>query len=275
MGRDSDDNWDNSSFGGDFSDNWDTDEEDDDLFSDDKTTNSWDNNSNFDSSSFENSSGKTQSSANNWDEDDGWAEDDDGWGEAPNENFIASEEIGGTGDIEEQAIEEKNNQIKQVATYGIIAGIVVIILVCLVARLRNKATETALNNKVEATQSVKPHSNTNNNNQQQVVNQPVEPVQSSDNGWSKITYDTSWKFSEPIDGTFTVTAVDTYAKILNNGEVQIRTEVTGSIAGLLGTYSIEIPSEVTSVVNVASMLNVTYQIAESGTNRIITNIEIK
>ncbi len=274
MGRDSDDNWDSSSFGDDFSGNWNTDEEDDDLFSDDKMSDSWNNSSNFDNSSLGNSSGKVQSSDNNWDEDDGWAEDDDGWGEAPNENFMASEEIGGTGDIEEQAVEEKNNQIRQVATYGIIAGIVVIILVCLVARLRNKATETAVNNKVEASQSVKPHSNTNNN-QQQVANQPVAPVQSSDNGWSKITYDTSWEFSEPIDGAFTVTAVDTYAKILNNGEVQIRTEVTGSIAGLLGTYSIEIPSEVTSVVNVASMLNVTYQIAESGANRIVTNIEIK
>lgn len=273
MGRDSDDNWDSSSFGDDFSSNWDTDEEDDDLFSDDKMADSWNNSSNVDNSSLRNSSGKAQSSDNNWDEDDGWAEDDDGWGEAPNKNFMASEEIGGTGDIEEQAVEEKNNQIKQVATYGIIASIVVIILVCLVARLRNKATETALNNRVEATQSVKPHSNTNNN--QQVANQPVAPVQSSNNGWSKVTYDTSWKFSEPIDGTFTVTAVDTYAKILNNGEVQIKTEVTGSIAGLLGTYSIEIPSEVTSVVNVASMLNVTYQIAESGTNRIVTNIEIK
>lgn len=221
------------------------------------------------------SGGFSEDSDNNWDEDDNWGDDEFSSG------LDGNSDLKGTGSNiidESQAVEEKNNQITQVAIYGIIIAVVVIIAVCLVARLRNKALENTGSNKAgyeEQYTNTKPAKQDNANSSSGQTSSGQASGGQVASSWSKITYDSSWKFSDPVEGTMTVTAVDTYAKILSNGEVQIRTEVTGSIAGLLGTYSMEIPSEVTSVVTVASMLNVTYQIAESGNNRIVTNIQVR
>lgn len=210
------------------------------------------------------------------------SDDDDGFDmqfNSPTRTADTSDE-----NIGMQSDEEKQNQIKKVALFAIGAGVVLIVIVCILARVIAGANNFKNNTGTEyASEAFGKAHGENSLGEISETQAPVAATQapvvnnttSSSNDWSEITYDSTWNFSNDIEGVFTVTNIKTYAKLLSGGEAQVKTEVTGSISGLGGTYTVELPVHLTGAVQIGQGLNVTYQMSQTSNRTVVGNIELK
>lgn len=171
--------------------------------------------------------------------------------------------IGGSNNVDTQSQPLKT---KKTAIIAIIIGIVGILLVImLAARLTNmakKSNDNAKNNNnnntnVTNTQQNVPTTVTNandimgggpSNTQQQSSQSQTKPVVvtvGSDFNWTEITGDEDITYTEDTyaEKVFSVSEVKHYARAVdaNNSRLVTKTVIIGSISGLSGTYTIDVP----------------------------------
>lgn len=169
-----------------------------------------------------------------------------------------------------QSNEEKNRALRRIAfiSLGVAAGIIIVI--CIIGRVvavgRNGAVSKPTQKIEQTVQSNVSTGNTGNTN--------IGAVQSKSE-WKSLKYGTVGNLETTVDdAVFTVTKVESYAKVMGDGEAQVRTEATGSISGLSGVYVIDVPFNLTGVVTVGKKLSVSYDMGNKNDMLVVGNIKI-
>lgn len=224
-------------------------------------------NSNMQSSSFEDAF--FQDDDDDFGSSDSFSSSGDTFG--PDDDFESNDDLDSmdrsgidNSDMDDSAMDSADEQkakIKHIALFAIGIALVLIVGVGILARIKNMQSEPKVNehNNTE----IAYEDNRTNVEQTAPIVQNNASNTSSNNGWNAVAYDSAWTMEESLTGVFTVTSVNTYAKILVGNEVQVKTELTGSISGLGGTYTIELPVELTGVVSRGQQLNISYKISTS------------
>ena len=223
-------------------------------------------NSNMQSSSFEDAF--FQDDDDDFGSSDSFGSSGDTFG--PDDDFKSNDDLDSmdrsgidNSDMDDSAIDSADEQkakIKHIALFAIGIALVLIVGVGILARIKNMQSEHNVN--THNTEIAYEDDRTNVEQTAPVVQNNASNT-SSNNGWNVVAYDSAWTMEESLTGVFTVTSVNTYAKILVGNEVQVKTELTGSISGLGGTYTIELPVELTGVVSRGQQLNISYKISTS------------
>ena len=174
--------------------------------------------------------------------------------------------------------DEAANRIKKVAFFGIGIAIAIIVIICIIVRISAgvKAKENSTSKNTN-TQDVRTEQIYNNSNNTAVGDQNAQAQSSVGTGWIEIS-DTNWEFtSQKQEGTMSVTSVHVYANYNTTaGEAQLKTVVIGGISGLAGTYELDLPVELTGLVNLGTKLQVEYDMTtDSNGDIIVGNISIK
>lgn len=154
-------------------------------------------------------------------------------------DFNQSDSMSGDlGDFESQQLTsgsagDKKAVIKQAAIIASV-GIFVIVLAFVLVRGLTSDKGKDKHNTTQQTQSA----NTQGN-QQSVQN----TQSSSTNDWKRFDKAAGLEFStEYMEATFTITGISHYVKVADDaGSLEVKTELTGSISGLTGTYNLEVP----------------------------------
>ena len=225
-------------------------------------------NSNMQSSSFEDAF--FQDDDDDFGSSDSFSSSGDTFG--PDDDFESNDDLDSmdrsgidNSDMDDSAMDSADEQkakIKHIALFAIGISLVLIVVVGILARIKNMQSEPKVNEH-NNTEIAYEDNRTNVEQTAPIVQNNASNVVSSNNEWNAVTYDSSWTMEESLTGVFTVTSVNTYAKILVGNEVQVKTELTGSISGLGGTYTIELPVELTGVVSRGQQLNISYKISTS------------
>ena len=224
-------------------------------------------NSNMQSSSFEDAF--FQDDDDDFGSSDSFGSSDDTFG--PDDDFESNDDLDSmdrsgidNSDMDDSAMDSADEQkakIKHIALFAIGIALVLIVGVGILARIKNMQSEPNVD--AHNTEIAYEDNRTNVEETAPVIQNNASNVVSSNNGWNAVAYDSSWTMEESLTGVFTVTSVNTYAKILVGNEVQVKTELTGGISGLGGTYTIELPVELTGVVSRGQQLNISYKISTS------------
>ena len=224
------------------------------------------NNSNMQSSSFEDAF--FQDDDDDFGSSDSFGSSDDTFG--PDDDFESNNDLDSmdrsgidNSDMDDSAMDSADEQkakIKHIALFAIGIALVLIVGVGILARIKNMQSEPEVN--AHNTEIAYEDNRTNVEQTAPIVQNNASNT-SSNNGWNAVAYDSAWTMEESLTGVFTVTSVNTYAKILVGNEAQVKTELTGSISGLGGTYTIELPVELTGVVSRGQQLNISYKISTS------------
>jgi len=173
---------------------------------------------------------------------------------------------------------EGGGSLKKTAIIAVILGVVVLLAVFFIAGLINKkanaskndgSTVTVVENpQTNISQNVnadnimqsgnEPQSNTtvvNNGNTVNVNNNTSNNSNKTD-GWTEITsYETIEFYSEYQEHMFTITEIKHYAKLTDNTLV-VKTELTGSLSGMSGTYKIDVPYNKGCLLNIGNEFSV-------------------
>lgn len=164
--------------------------------------------------------------------------------------------------------------VKKVIPILLIALVVIVVLIGLVSR-RGKAPATPTDtDQPLQTQEV----------QQPITDEPpVAPVEPQpdqpavvipEDGWVWVEHDSEVKFSQPIEGVFTVTSIKLMSKVIESRKtLALKSIVTGSISGVSGTYDFEIPYNKALNLEVGTQLYITYRIGEKGSVQYVSDVE--
>ena len=104
-----------------------------------------------------------------------------------------------------------------------------------------------------------------------VNTQPVQTNYVDKSGWQEVDHE-EISFSDYIDGDFTVTSIKSFARSSKLGEMELKTEVTGSISGLSGTYEIDVPYTIGGGLKIGNTFSIKYKIGNIGDNTFISDI---
>lgn len=120
--------------------------------------------------------------------------------------------------------------------------------------------------------------------QQQTQAQQEQPTQTAQTqivekdpyDWQEVTLTTDdTNFGDTmLDGTFTVTDVKIYARKTDTtaNNLQLKGVLTGSISGLPGTYTLELPADTAVQVKVGMSFTIQYQLRDMNGSKIVGNI---
>lgn len=189
-------------------------------------------------------------------------------------------------DLEEQSTVSSNDEfdttlsdqipggnIKKTAIFTIICGIILIVVIFIVVNLLSNASDkpSSYNNSIN-TESEHSESSEYNSN-----NQSVSQDTSSNSGWtafedtnSEITFNEDY-----IDSIFTVTSHKNYVKIVDNkNNILVKTVLIGALSGYTGTYEIEVPYSMGSLVADGMSFEVKVQIGVTNSGqRVVGDIK--
>lgn len=201
-------------------------------------------------------------------------EDDDSfWGGNTEESSVEEDDELLRNNGSTQSGDERERSLKKIAIFALGLAAMLIIIVCIITRIvgNSKKAEQNINYTVEETKISYKETQMNNSN----TNKTVNKTANKSNNWIEVEHNTFGTIDTQIESIFTVTGVNTYAKTLNNGEFQIKTEAIGNIAGLTGTYTVNIPFNLTGVVSIGQQLEVIYSIGEKNGSKIVGDINLK
>lgn len=82
-------------------------------------------------------------------------------------------------------------------------------------------------------------------------------------------------FGDPIESTFTITDIKTYARLTTttSNDKQLRAVVMGSISGLVGTYTLELPADKALKLRTGLSFTITYQLKEVNGYKLVGEIQ--
>lgn len=169
---------------------------------------------------------------------------------------------------------------------GAIILFIIIFAVCAAINRSGKSQQKANTNTsvhTQTTQSQQVNNPTNPSNQtvpsQQQVQQPVtqqQVAQTSQNGWIPINQENIEFTEEYIDTSFTITDIKHYIKVTTeNKDIEIKSVVTGSISGLVGTYELELPYSKASRLSSGIYFNVAVQLGEYNGKKVVGEIVVR
>lgn len=81
--------------------------------------------------------------------------------------------------------------------------------------------------------------------------------------------------STRLSGVFTITDIKTYARKTTEGtnNLQLKTVLTGSISGLIGTYTLEVPARISNSVKIGQSLEITYLLKDIDGAKVVDDIQ--
>lgn len=163
-----------------------------------------------------------------------------------------------------QSEDSDDDNLKKRAIIIGCAGVALILLVVLIAGILLKSKNKSNNDPGVGKEVQIQQGNTYRNDNSLVSN--------SNSGWTEIDADKGLKFSDKISSTFTTTKVKHYVKTTTVGEMEIKSVVTGSIAGLTGTYELELPYSNAVNLNSGDYFAIQYKVSEVNGKVIISDI---
>lgn len=128
----------------------------------------------------------------------------------------------------------------------------------------------------EATPEIPPQNLGTQEQTQPATETPAARPQSStvSEGWIWVDADPQLKFSQPIEGVFTVTNIKYVSKVVEAKKtLQLKSILTGSIDGVYGTYEVDVPYEKTVGLEVGTRLYITYVLAEKNGVQYVSGID--
>lgn len=171
------------------------------------------------------------------------------------------------GENEENDVVDSN--IKKSTIIAITIAIIIIILAIVGYNIGNSWLSRRGNNAQETT------------NEQQVEEvQVIEQVQTVNNSsntgsteWTEIGDSEQVLFAgERVESMFTVTKIRHLARV-TSGEIEIKTELTGTLSGYTGTYKLYVPYDKGTSINVGNSFKVSLLVGEYGENTVIGDID--
>lgn len=144
-------------------------------------------------------------------------------------------------------------------------GIGIIVVAFLLVGIINKVSSGA---KAEITGS-----NNTQTTQQTTSNQSNQSQQSTatSNGWVKFTEASGLTFATNYtDATFTITDINHYVKVVDSeNNVEVKTVLTGSLSGFIGTYELEVPYYKGIKLNIGNHFDVKVQIGKTSGGKMV------
>lgn len=226
---------------------------------------------------------------------DGFGFDFDGGGSSSSSGSFSDSDSGDPSDtfsvddiqFDPNASPDDSDGKKSVVKTGVIivvAGLTLMLVSALLyTRVFNKSeAEDSVNQHSESRQETQKNPSTSNksnsqsgqtSNNQQSSSQGTK--QSSD-GWSEIGADEQISFNDgAVELTFTVTNVKSYARVIGENSIEVKTVLTGSLSGLEGTYQVEVPYTYSGYVTVGSVLKAQVRIGNFNGRNVVNDIEIE
>lgn len=189
---------------------------------------------------------------------------DDGFGDLFNEETSFDSSDSGFGDFgggEQQTANEASNGKSAVLKQAIIIVVIGIIIMALTFGI------------------VKWLTGSKNEPKENVVNPPsqndnIPQNNTQTNSWSKFSAADNLTFNENyVDSVFTVTSIDHYVKIVDNEKnLMVKTVLTGTLSGFVGTYEIEVPYSKGSLLSIENYFNVEVQIGNFNGKKVVGEI---
>lgn len=104
---------------------------------------------------------------------------------------------------------------------------------------------------------------------------PVQNTANNSNGWIAFGKEDAIAFNEEtLASTFTVTDIKHYAKVVDGeNNLMVKTVLTGSLSGFIGTYELEIPYEKGCLLSVGNYFNVDVNVGEFNGKRVVGEIK--
>ncbi len=179
---------------------------------------------------------------------------------------------------------------KKTALIAIAVGVGILIIVFILASvlLKDKKEDAPTGNVTHNITNVDPNSSGNNQgnngNANDIMNEGQKRNQSTGaqtgaisngtNDWIKLDNAYNVTFNESyIDSKFVVTEIHHYAlKVDPNGNLEVKTELTGSISGYSGTYKLTVPYSKGSKLSIGMTFDVKVQIGDYNGKSVIGDI---
>lgn len=151
------------------------------------------------------------------------------------------------------------------STLLIIFGIVAIIIAFIVvASIGSKDNKNKDNNK-------------DTGKQQGQVTQVQQTQNNNSDGWVLVQADTQidWQ-DKKINSIFTITDIKNYVKVLDGSNLMIKTKLTGTLSGFIGTYELEIPYTLSNnnkkQLEIGDCFNVKVEVGVAGNKKVVGEI---
>lgn len=184
---------------------------------------------------------------------------------------------------EDVGVEDTDNKVtmKKKAVVVIGVGVCVIAIAVFIGRLvdnardSNKREQTVINIDTQKEVDSKKNKNSTQGNNESVLDK-IDAGMYSKDGWADFDDSTQLEFSEPIESLFTVTSINSYVKTANDTkDIILKTILKGSISGLVGTYEIEVPYDITYKLRKGDSFQITYRLSEYNQKNIVEDITYK
>lgn len=189
---------------------------------------------------------------------------DDGFGDFFNEETNSDNTDSGFGDFgggQQQTVDEASNGKSAILKQAIIIAIIGIIIMTLTFGIvkwltgsKNEPRENVVN----------PPSQTDN----------IPQNNAQTNSWSQFSAADNLTFNENyVDSVFTVTSINHYVKVVDSEKnLMVKTVLTGTLSGFVGTYEIEVPYSKGSLLSIENYFNVEVQIGNFNGKKVVGEI---
>lgn len=197
-------------------------------------------------------------------------------------SFMAEDD--GFGDFADPDAEGRRATKKSaiiVILVGVIGIVVIFAVLGFVQKLMTrepKGTESNTTNVVETEQGK--DKNTGilgifNKNDKETENNKTEPVQQvtntqiDNNSWREFESSDIDFAKDYIQSTFSVTGIKHYVKVIDENNLEVKTILSGALAGLSGTYEVEVPYSKGSKLDIGVSFDVTVQLGKMSNGRTV------
>ena len=178
-------------------------------------------------------------------------------------------------------VENKVDKKKTYIIIGIaVAALVVLISAAILIGKNSKTSEepvntnnTTVNSNVDNIMSTQPKESSTNNTvtEKIVVNSTTDPLFK----WTEISESENIVYdADYTELTFTITDIKHYARSVDvNNNLNVKTTLVGSISGLSGTYTLDVPYEKGRLLQIGNQFTVNVKMAEYKGKRVVDEIK--
>lgn len=197
---------------------------------------------------------------------------------------IEEDSFDGTGILSDDMFEGSENNggndggtYRNIRNHLIIAIIIAAILIIAAVLIWKFAKAKTSNNKDSSvyTADMAEDTREENTKKESINNDEYSTVEVGRGQWTYITEDEDVSYNEDkIEAIFTVTDIKHKAR-LNGNEIEIRSEIAGSISGFTGTYSIDVDYDKGSKLNIGDTIGVYVTTGTYGNDTVVGVIDVK
>lgn len=181
-------------------------------------------------------------------------------GDKPQDDF----DLDGQGDDlvgNSQVLDESGGkqQLNKTVIFGIVAGIILIIISMLIVRGSKRNNVRQSNTVIDKTAVVSENSYNRGNSG---GNQSLSSQSSDD--WQRIDTSSSINWSQDyVSSSFQITNIEHYVRIVDiSSNLEVKTVLTGTLAGFKGTYILELPYYIGCQLSMTNSFDVKVQVGD-------------